>query len=302
MANERPATRALRQRPLTEGEIALPRYVATDQGLGRLSGDSVEIIDTAAEGVDQLLLAGTSPEQLAALPTLRTVGAADVRLAAPVRRPTNLWAVGYAYAEHSAEVGREQDPDEDPIMFLKATTSITGPHDDISLPALCPDKVDYEGEIAVVIARRAGNIDAASAWAHILGFAAANDVSARDVQRGLYNGGNSDPSKAKSFDSFTPLGPCITTTDEYQDPNDIELTTYVSGERRQHVRSSMLRNDVAKVVAFASRFTTLEPGDVILTGTPAGVGHPSGRFLVAGDTVRVEVEGVGALENTVSGP
>ncbi len=113
-------------------------------------------------------------------------------------------AVGFAYAEHSAEVGHEQDPDEDPIMFLKATTSISGPNDDIQLPGLCPDKVDYEGEIAVVIGRRAGNLDAPSAWGHIFGLTAANDVSARDVQRGLYNGGNSDPSKARSFDTFTP--------------------------------------------------------------------------------------------------
>ena len=278
----------------------MPRYVATDRGLGRLAPDgSVDIIARDAAGVDDLLLDGTTPEQLASLPSQGTVKPEEVRLRAPVHRPTKLWAVGFAYAEHSAEVGRDQDPDEEPIMFLKATTSITGPHDDIRLPRLAPDKVDYEGEIAVVISRIASGIDASAGWDHVLGLAAANDVSARDVQRGLYNGGNPDPPKGKSFDSFTPLGPCVCTLDEYDDPGDVGLSTYVDGERRQQVRSSMLRNDIPKVVAFASRFTTLEPGDVILTGTPAGVGHPSGRFLVAGNVVRVEVEGAGVIENTV---
>jgi 2-keto-4-pentenoate hydratase/2-oxohepta-3-ene-1,7-dioic acid hydratase in catechol pathway len=279
------------------------RFVATDQGVGRLNSDgSVDIFAPAAFGVDELLLDGANPEKLASSPTSSTIAAEDVRLRAPVHRPTKVWAVGYAYAEHSAEVGREQDADEDPIIFLKATTSITGPTDDIRLPALCPDKVDYEGEIAVVIGRRAYDIAPAAARDHILGVTAADDVSARDVQRGLYNGGNPDPGKGKSFDTFTPLGPCIVTLDEYDDPDDIGLATYVDGEQRQGARSSMLRNDISKLVAFASRFGTLEPGDVLLTGTPAGVGHPRNRFLAPGSVVRVEVEGVGALENTVVAP
>ena len=277
----------------------MTRYVATDHGLGRLVDGSVEIFDRTATGIDQLLLAGTAPEALAGAPTLETIAVAETRFAAPVSRPSKVWAVGFAYASHSEEVGHEAK-DENPILFMKATTSITGPRDDIRLPRLCPEKVDYEGEIAVVISRRAQDIDASTAWDHVLGFTAANDVSARDVQRGLYNGGNSDPPKGKSFDTFCPLGPCICTPDEYDDPDDIELQTWVNGEQRQQARSSMLLNGVTRVLAFASRFTTLEPGDVILTGTPAGVGHPSGRFLVAGDVVRVEVEGVGALENTVA--
>jgi 2-keto-4-pentenoate hydratase/2-oxohepta-3-ene-1,7-dioic acid hydratase in catechol pathway len=281
----------------------LPRYVATDQGVGRLQGDgSVDIFAPDALGVDDLLLGGLAPEQMALRATSLTVAPDDVRLRAPVHRPTKIWAVGYAYAEHSAEVGRNTDPDEAPIIFLKAVTSITGPSDDIQLPALCPSKVDYEGEIAVVLARRATNIEPSAAKEHILGVTAANDVSARDVQRGAYNGGNPDPGKGKSFDTFTPLGPCVATLDEYDDPDDIGLATYVDGEQRQKARSSMLRNNISKLVAFASQFTTLEPGDIILTGTPAGVGHPSGRFLSAGSIVRVEVQGVGTLENTVVGP
>lgn len=279
----------------------MPRYVATDHGVGRLSGESIEIVDSTTAGVDELLLSGLSPERLAAAPAVRTLPLSDARLAAPVARPTNVWAIGYAYAEHSAEVGHDQTDDEPPSMFLKATSSITGPTDEIRLPALAPERVDYEGEIAVIISRQATVIDPSRAWEHVLGLTAANDVSARDVQReGMYNGGRPDPSKGKSFDTFTPLGPSICTPDEYADPNDVELTTWVNDERRQHVRSSLLRNDIATVVAFASRFTTLHPGDVILTGTPAGVGHPSGRFLAPGDMVRVEVQGAGTLENVVA--
>jgi 2-keto-4-pentenoate hydratase/2-oxohepta-3-ene-1,7-dioic acid hydratase in catechol pathway len=277
----------------------MPRFVATDAGVGRLTGDRIDLIDLSARGIDELLRDGATAEDVASRPPLRSVPRNGTPLLAPVSRPTKVWAVGYAYAEHSAEVGRAQDVDEPPVMFLKASTSVTGPADAIRLPALCPDRVDYEGEIAVVIGCRASGIDRSDGWRHVLGICAANDVSARDVQKGIYNGGNPDPSKAKSFDTFCPLGPCICTPDEYADRDDIQLTTFVNGEQRQHSRSSALRNDIPTIVAFASRFTTLEPGDVILTGTPAGVGHPVGRFLAPGDTVRVEVEGVGAIENTV---
>jgi len=278
----------------------VPRYVSTDQGLGTLAPDgSVALWDATARGLDELLLSGVMPEQLRDLPMRGVVSASEVVLRPPVSRPTNLWAVGYGYAEHSAEVGHADDDREPPMLFLKACSSIAGPFDDIRLPALCPDKVDYEGEIAVVIGRRASGVRATDALAHVLGYTAANDVSARDVQRGLYNGGKPDPSKAKSFDTFTPLGPCVCTLDEYADPNDVGLWTFVNGEQRQQVRSRSLRNTVAAIVEFTSRLTTLAPGDVILTGTPAGVGHPSNRFLAPGAVVRVEVEGVGAIENTV---
>ena len=277
----------------------MPRYVATDAGVGRLTADRIDIIAPSARGIDDLLRDGATPEDLASLPPVESAARNETELRAPVARPTKVWAVGYAYAEHSAEVGRAHQDDEPPVMFLKATTSVSGPKDAIRLPALCPDRVDYEGEIAVVIGRRATGIDRSDAWDHVLGICAANDVSARDVQKGIYNGGNPDPSKAKSFDTFCPLGPCICTPDEYAARDDIGLSTFVNGERRQQVRSSTLRNDIPTIVAFASRFTTLEAGDVILTGTPAGVGHPVGRFLAPGDTVRVEVEGVGAIENTV---
>ena len=278
----------------------MPRYVATGQGVGLPRADgSVALIDTAAGGLDDLLADGMTPEHLRSLPVVSELSADQVKLQAPVRRPRNLWAVGYGYAEHSAEVGHEAEDGEPPTLFLKASSSIAGPFDDIRLPALAPCKVDYEGEIAVVMGRGGSGIPEDDALDFVLGYTAANDVSARDVQRGLFNGGKADPSKAKSFDTFTPLGPCVCTLDEYADANDVGLSTFVNGERRQHARSSALRNSVARIVAFASQLTTLAAGDVILTGTPAGVGHPANRFLAPGAVVRIEVEGVGAIQNAV---
>lgn len=281
----------------------MPQYVATQQGFGTLDADgSVSILDANAHGVDELFCDGITPEGLRELRVISVTPPDEVKLLAPVSRPVNLWAVGYAYAEHSAEVGHDDKVDEPPMIFLKACSSITGPFDDIRLPALAPEKVDYEGEIAVVIGRRASGISAEGALDYVFGYTAANDVSARDVQRqGLFNGGNPDPSKGKSFDTFTPLGPCICTLDEYPDPNDVGLSTHVDGEQRQRARSSSLINSVSRIVSFASQLTTLSPGDVILTGTPAGVGHPQSRFLTPGSVVRIEVEGVGAIENTVVG-
>jgi 2-keto-4-pentenoate hydratase/2-oxohepta-3-ene-1,7-dioic acid hydratase in catechol pathway len=277
----------------------MPRYVATARGLGRLLADStVDVIAAGIYGLDDALSAGATAEELARLPAQDNVAINEEQFRSPIRRPSKVWLVGWAYADHAAEVGRAAT-DDYPRMFLKASSSLTGPRDDIRLPPLAPNNVDYEGEIAVVVGRRATDISEADAWDYILGYAAANDVSARDVQRGAYNGGNPDPSKAKSFDTFAPLGPCVCTVDEYADPEDIELKTIVDGELRQHARSTSLIYGFPAIVSFASRLATLEPGDVILTGTPSGVGHPTGRFLSPGNVVRVEVEGVGAIENRV---
>ncbi len=277
----------------------MARYVATPQGLGRLRGGAaIDLIAPGVYGLDDALASGITPDELARLPVQDNIALDEGTLRSPVRRPSKVWLVGWAYADHAAEVGREPK-DSYPMMFLKASSSLAGPRDDIRLPAVAPSRVDYEGEIAVVIGRRAADVSEDDAWGYILGYTAANDVSARDVQRGAFNGGNPDPSKAKSFDTFTPLGPSVCTLDEYDDPADIELRTVVDGEQRQRARSSSLIHGFAAVVSFASRLATLEPGDVILTGTPAGVGHPSGQFLSAGSVVRVEVQGAGAIENRV---
>jgi 2-keto-4-pentenoate hydratase/2-oxohepta-3-ene-1,7-dioic acid hydratase in catechol pathway len=279
----------------------MPRYVSTDHGLGRLEDDTVVLLDLPGATLDEAFRAGAAPDDLVVAGAAGTMALADVALRAPVRRPGRLWAIGYAFAEHKAEVGRDV-VDEDPFAFLKAASSITDPGAPIRLPRMAPDRVDYEGEIAVVIGRTAEEVEEDAVWDHVLGFTAANDVSARDVQkRGLYNGGNPDPSKAKSFDTFTPMGPCVCTLDEYADPSDIALRTAVDGVERQRARTTQLIFSIPRIVSFLSRFGALQPGDVILTGTPAGVGHPEGRFLTPGSVVEVEVEGVGVLENVVEG-
>jgi 2-keto-4-pentenoate hydratase/2-oxohepta-3-ene-1,7-dioic acid hydratase in catechol pathway len=279
----------------------LPRYVSTDRGLGRAEHDTIILLDLPGATLDEAFRAGATADDLAVAREIGTVAAEDVALRAPVRLPGRMWAIAFAYAEHKIEVGRSE-VDAEPFAFLKASSSITDPGSAIRLPGLAPDRVDYEGEVAVVIGRSAVDIAEDAAWDHVLGFTAANDVSARDVQkRGLYNGGKPDPSKAKSFDTFTPLGPSVCTLDEYADPADVGLRTVVDGVECQRARTTQLLFSVPRIVSFLSRFGELRPGDVILTGTPSGVGHPEGRFLAPGSVVQVEVEGVGVLENVVEG-
>jgi len=278
----------------------MARLVATDRGIGRLEhDDSISLLDVPGSSLEETFRAGTTPESLQYAVVRERLDRGELILGPPVRRPGKIWAVGFAYAEHSAEVGR-QESDEEPFVFLKASSSIIGPGQAIRLPRLAPERVDYEGEVAVVIGRGGYWIGEGAAWDHVLGYTAANDVSARDIQReGPFNGGKSDPTKGKSFDSFTPIGPCVCTLDEYRDPADVGLRTVVDDDERQRTRTSSLVFTVPRIISFVSRFARLEPGDVILTGTPAGVGHPAGRFLRQGSVVQVEVEGAGVLANPV---
>lgn len=138
----------------------------------------------------------------------------------------------------------------------------------------------------------------ADAYSFVAGFTICNDVSARDVQKGRVPGRAANVTAAKSFDTFTPMGPTLATLDEFADPDDLHLRTWVSGELRQDARTSQLIHPVSALVSYLSRQTTLEPGDVIATGTPAGVGHKQGLFLRSGDEVRIEIEGIGTLVNT----
>jgi 2-keto-4-pentenoate hydratase/2-oxohepta-3-ene-1,7-dioic acid hydratase in catechol pathway len=210
------------------------------------------------------------------------VGTDEVRLLAPVL-PTKIVAVGRNYADHAREMGNEVP--EEPIIFLKPSTSVVGPGDPIIYPAGV-DRVDYEGELAVIVGKMARRLDEADALQAVLGFTCANDVTARNLQKldGQWT-------RAKSFDTFCPLGPWIETD---LDSSDLALRTLVNDEPRQSSRTSMLVNGVARLLVFISAVMTLLPGDVILTGTPAGVGP-----LTPGDQVAVEIEGLGVLSNRV---
>jgi 2-keto-4-pentenoate hydratase/2-oxohepta-3-ene-1,7-dioic acid hydratase in catechol pathway len=208
--------------------------------------------------------------------------AGELRLLAPVQ-PSKVVAIGRNYAEHARELGNEVPPE--PVLFLKPPTSVIGPDDPIVRPEGV-GRVDYEGELAVIVGKPVRRLDPGEAIQAVLGFTCANDVTARDLQRS-----DGQWTRGKGFDTFCPLGPWIETD---LDSSDLALHTLVNGEVRQHARTSQLEHGVADLMAFVSRVMTLLPGDVLLTGTPAGVGP-----LEVGDRVEVEVEGIGVLANQV---
>lgn len=210
----------------------------------------------------------------------------DVRLLAPVF-PTKVVCVGKNYVDHASEMG--SDVPELPVIFLKPSTAVIGPNAPVVYP---PDSrnVHHEGELAVVIGRLSRHVKAEDASSHILGYTVGNDVTARDIQYG-----DGQWTRGKGYDSFCPLGPAIAT--EFDPTEGMRITTSVNGEIRQEATTADLVFGVAELVAFISRVMTLLPGDVILTGTPAGVGP-----VVPGDTMDVEIEGIGVLSNPVVAP
>ncbi|HEX2425265.1 MAG TPA: fumarylacetoacetate hydrolase family protein [Actinomycetota bacterium] len=228
------------------------------------------------------VLAGTFFEQ--PVPTGDEVPLDDVRLLAPVL-PSKVVCLGKNYAAHAAEFGGEVP--EEPLVFLKPSTSVIGPGDTIPLPSISR-RVDYEGELAVVIGRLARSVRAEEAFRYILGYTCANDVTLRDLQKR-----DGQWTRAKGFDGSCPIGPWIETD---LDPNDAPIETRVNGEVRQSATTAELVFGVATVIEYVTTFMTLLPGDVILTGTPEGVGK-----LEPGDRVEVEVDGVGVLANPVQG-
>ncbi len=229
------------------------------------------------------ILAGTFFED--PLPTGEQVALDDVLLLAPVL-PSKLVCVGKNYAAHAAEFGMEVP--EEPLLFLKPSTAVIGPGDPIRLLPIS-SRIDYEGEMAVVMGRLARNVRAEDASRFILGFTCANDVTLRDLQHT-----NDQWARAKGFDGSCPLGPWIETT---VDPTDVLVETRLNGEVVQHASTADLAFGVATLIEYITAFMTLLPGDVLLTGTPEGVGR-----LRSGDVVEVEVDGVGTLRNGVIGP
>jgi 2-keto-4-pentenoate hydratase/2-oxohepta-3-ene-1,7-dioic acid hydratase in catechol pathway len=211
---------------------------------------------------------------------------ADARLLAPVL-PSKVVAVGRNYADHAKEMGGNADPTtEPPIVFIKPSTSVVGPGDAVQYPVGISDEVSYEGELAVVIVRLCREVPPSRVRDVVLGFTCANDVTARDLQRSESQWG-----RAKGFDTFCPLGPWVSTD---VDPADLAITTTVNGELKQAGRTSQMLRSIDELVSHISMAMTLLPGDVILTGTPAGVGP-----LAVGDQVSVTIEQVGTLTNRV---
>lgn len=209
---------------------------------------------------------------------------AEVRLLAPIL-PSKVICIGKNYADHAREMGGE--PPQEPVIFLKPSTAVCGPGDPIQRPVRLSQRIDYEGELAVVIGRLCRQVPARRVSEVIFGYTCANDVTARDLQAR-----DGQWTRAKGFDTFCPLGPWIETS---VDPADLALTTRLNGEVRQSSRTSLLLHDVTALVAYVSQVMTLLPGDVLLTGTPAGVGP-----MEKGDEVSVTVEGIGTLGNPLA--
>ena len=245
---------------------------------GEVRGDEVAVFADGSTVLDRLASGDRTPAGGEAF------ALGDVELLAPVARPRAIFGIGLNYAAHARETGGTLP--EAPIVFMKLPTSAAAPNAPINAPAVVR-RLDYEGELAAVM----------GAGGEVAGYAIADDVSARDLQK-------REPqwTRAKGFDGSCPYGPWITTADELGDPHDLALRTWVNGELRQDSRTSDLIFDVPRIIAFLRETITLEPGDLILTGTPSGVGmyFDPPRFLGSGDVVRIEIEGLGVIEHEVA--
>jgi len=217
----------------------------------------------------------------------------EVFLLAPITSPPKIICLGLNYLDHAEETGKAVP--KEPIIFMKPHTTIIGPNEKIIKPSFVKD-LDYEGELAVVMGKKAKNIPALEAKNYVFGYTVFNDVSAREIQFG-----DRQWTRGKSFDTFAPTGPWITTEDQLPNTESLSVRTWVNDELRQNSSTKNMAFDVSQIIHHLSRVMTLEPCDIIATGTPAGVGFAMKppKFMKNGDAVRIEIEGIGALENTV---
>jgi acylpyruvate hydrolase len=276
------------------------RLVSYDSGQGPTAGVLLgeEIVPAAALGAPagmRELLSGV--EDLSSLDeragrTQQRLALSDVELLAPVPDPQKIVCIGLNYRDHAAETGQEIPPA--PMWFAKFANSLIGSGADIVLPAAHPDHVDYEAELALVIGRPARDLTPAQALEHVAGAMCFNDVSARDLQfqNPLWTSG-------KAIDTFAPCGPALVTLQEIGDLTNLGVRTRVDGELRQDGTTAQLIFGPGELIAWLSRTMTLLPGDIVATGTPAGVGVARGRFLAPGQEVEVEIDRLGTLRNRV---
>ncbi|CAN5558065.1 fumarylacetoacetate hydrolase family protein [soil metagenome] len=253
-----------------------------DGEVRQLAGEDTKMIDLIWEGVENQPVGGES------------VALEDVKFHAPIAHPGKVIGIGLNYEDHAAETGA--DIPEKPIVFAKYPNTVTGPGDPIRIPKIT-EQADYEAELAVVIGRSARHVEAENALDYVFGYMNANDVSSRDLQ--FSEGGQW--TRSKSIDTFAPIGPYLVTKDEIEDPQNLSVKCTLNGEVMQDGTTEKMIFPVAEIVAFLSTGMTLEPGDVILTGTPPGVGvaRDPQVFLKDGDEVTIEIEGLGALTNPV---
>jgi acylpyruvate hydrolase len=274
--------------PRVEADRILPSDMVSFLGLGEPA------LTEARKALDYVSASGPQgqPSQEQSSPVVYPQS--DVKLRSPITRPPKVICIGLNYVDHCEETGVPV-PDS-PFFFLKPWTAITGPYDPIVIPKMAQvnDHVDYEIELAAVIGKGGRHITEEEAYGHVAGYAVLNDVSARDFVPPEFI-------PMKGFDSFAPMGPCITTSDEIGDPDDLDIQLRVNGEVRQNSNTRNFVFNVAQIVSYLSQIVTLEPGDIISTGTPGGVGwrRDPPAWLHPGDVVEVEIQNIGVLRNTV---
>lgn len=267
----------------------------------------LDLLDHYEQGMQNLLaiLEKVGRRHLSDVKTFTAIGAvhelANVQLAAPIPRPRkNIMCLGWNYAEHEKETavlrGREAKVPEAPVFFTKAPTTVNGPYGNIVIDPQVSEQVDWEAELAVIIGKGGKNIREEDALAHVFGYTVLNDVTARDLQSR-----HKQFFKGKSIDGYCPMGPWIVTADEVADPQQLALRLRVNGIVKQDGNTNMMIFSVRSIIAVLSLGMTLEPGDIIATGTPSGVGFARNppEFLQVGDVMETEIEGIGTLRNVV---
>lgn len=263
-----------------------PRRKPSETQVGLLESNGVYRLENWQGTLQELIAYGVTPKK-----TGKAIPVDDVIIKAPLK-PGKIIAVGRNYAAHAEELGNTV-PTE-PLLFAVFPSAVIGDGDTIRWSTALTQKVDWEGELAVIIGSTGWQIPEAEAMQYVYGYTVANDVSARDLQ-------DNDKQwvRAKGLDTFCPLGPAIITADAIKDPHNLTVTTTVNGEQMQNGNTSLMIYRIPTLIAYCSQAFTLEPGDIILTGTPAGVGKGMDppRFLADGDEVTVEISGVGRLSN-----
>jgi 2-keto-4-pentenoate hydratase/2-oxohepta-3-ene-1,7-dioic acid hydratase in catechol pathway len=285
--------------------VRLAHIASSSEPLAVVEGAKIAPLTprTGFATVDDLVAAGAGAWAETAVAAAEALASEDaveldgVELSAPLTAPSKIACIGLNYRDHCRETGLAEPAR--PLVFAKFLSSLTGPGAPISWPAGLTEKVDWEVELAAVIGRRLREVAVEDALDGVFGYTVANDVSARDLQF-------SDEQwvRGKSLDTFCPLGPSIVTAEEFGDPQDKKLALRVNGETRQDSTTAEMIFSTAEIVSFLSHNFTLEPGDLVLTGTPWGCGGFADppTFLQAGDIVEAEVEGIGILANPVEGP
>ena len=278
------------------------RLYRTIRGIARGEGDELALLDLPYPDLGSLLAADVTLARTAQVIGRAPLG--SIELLPPVGRPNTVVLVGANYRDHVVEAGISMPASPAFFPVPAGVDLLTGSGSPIVLPVEAPDQVDYEAELAVIIGAGGKDIRARDAWSHVGGLTVANDVSARDIQfQGMHDGGVVDLApiqRSKTFPTFKPLGPAMVTPDEFSPPLDLAVTTRVNGELRQNGRTGEMLFSLPELIEAVSARIPLAPGDLILTGTPAGVGLASGAYLRPGDTVDVAVEGIGHLCNVVT--